>query len=383
MTILKESLRPLEVECFNAGAWAQVAAVWADLAAQSPYTTFFIAPEWVKSWLEVFGSSLKVEILVFRGSGQAVGACLLVRRTISRGPFPVRCVFLNTAGENPGDSPCIEFNDLLCLEGWEKEIARALVAHISKRGWDEIWMNGFCQGPPLDALIEACGGMTLERTVHANFYDDLKRLRESGATYESALGSKDRARLRQNVRAYGETEVAVPSEYKGAVTVFEELAELHTTSWQDRSEAGAFASAMFRAFHLTLIRRAIDGGIQLARVTSATGPIGVLYNMVYRGKVYFYQSGLVYSSNKRVRPGFVTLARTIHYCLERPELEQFHFMPGSDHYKEPMSTNRQELEWIVVQKPNLKNAAIRQLRRLKQRLKKLTQTPAAEVSEEK
>ena len=374
-------MRAATVECFKAGEWQRAAEVWADLAAQSPYTTFFLSPEWVEAWLEVFGSGLAVEILVFREPQRAVGACLLVRRTLLYGPFPVRCIFLNTAGENPDDSPCIEFNNLLCLAGWEKNVVAALVAHIDQRPWDEIWIKGFCQGPPLDALADAYSGTALERTVRANYYVDLKRLRDSGASYESALGAKDRARLRQNLRAYGETEVSVPCEYQGAIEALEELAGLHTKSWQDRNQKGAFASAAFRAFHQALIRRSIGTGIQLARVTSASGPVGVLYNMVYRGKVYFYQSGLVYSANKRVRPGFVTLARTIHYCLERPELEEFHFMPGADHYKEPMSTNRQELEWIVVQKRNWKNAAIRRLRALKRKLRPPAQPTSGALDE--
>ena len=33
--------------------------------------------------------------------------------------------------------------------------------------------------------------------------------------------------------------------------------------------------------------------------------------MVYRGDVYFYQSGFSYSSNKRIRPGVVAITRTI------------------------------------------------------------------------
>lgn len=369
----------VEVSSFDPSGWAQVNPVWAELAIESPYTTFFISPEWVESWLEVFGPILPVEILVFRAAGRAVGACLLVRRSISRGPFPVRCVFLNTAGENEGDSPYIEFNNLLCLAGWEQAVAAALMKQISKQSWDEIWLNGFCQGPGLDALVEACAGMQMEREVRANFYVDLKRLRETGTAYEAALGAKDRARLRQNLRFYGETQVGVPSDRESAMKVFDELAQMHTKSWEDRNQTGAFASALFRSFHLALMRRALRS-IQLVRVSSTEGLIGLLYNMIYRGKVYFYQSGLVYSSNKRVRPGFVTLARTIHYCLEHPELEEFHFMPGSDHYKEPMSTNRQELEWVVFQKRNLKNAVIRHLRHWKRKLKPGTpqETPSSE-----
>ena len=104
----------------------------------------------------------------------------------------------------------------------------------------------------------------------------------------------------------------------------------------------------------------------------------MLYNFVHRGRVYFYQSGFVYSANKRVTPGFVALACTIHRCLESPDLQEFHFMPGGDHYKEPMATDRQELEWLVFRRRNLKNFVIRLLREGKRRLSP-RRTAASEV----
>lgn len=357
------------LETFEAIDWPKVSAIWADLAEHSPYTTFFTAPEWVATWLTVFGSTLPVEILVFREGARSVGVCLIIRRTLQRGPFRVRCVFLNTAGEDEGDGPVIEFNNILCLAGSEQGVSMALVAHINTRPWDEIWLNGFCQGPPLDALHEAWSGIPRHRRVMANYYVDLTKLRNPNVPYETVLGSKDRARLRQNFRFYGHTEVTVPQDVDGALAVFRELGDLHTTSWERRNETGAFRSRVFRAFHESLIRRCVGiNGIQLVRVQATEGLIGILYNMIYRGKVYFYQSGLVYSSNKRVRPGFVTLARAVQYCVEHPELREFHFMAGGDHYKQPMATGRQELEWIVVQNLNWKNALIRSLRRIKRQL---------------
>ena len=89
--------------------------------------------------------------------------------------------------------------------------------------------------------------------------------------------------------------------------------------------------------------------------------------MVYRGNVYFYQSGFSYSSNKRIRPGFVAITRTILHCLEQPELRAFHLMAGGDHYKAPLSTDRQLLEWIVFRKRSCKNSVIKWLRRNKAR----------------
>src|SRR3972149_5898684 len=60
--------------------WPQVAPIWSDLAESSPHSSFCLSPEWVASWLEVFGGELKPEILVFEAEGVAVGACLLVYR---------------------------------------------------------------------------------------------------------------------------------------------------------------------------------------------------------------------------------------------------------------------------------------------------------------
>lgn len=359
----------LLVEAHAATDWPQVAGIWAEVAAESPYTTFFLSPEWVGAWIEVFGASLPVEILVFRSPQRAVGICLLVRRTLSHGPIRIRCVFLNTAGENENESPIVEFNNLLCLADWEQAIATALISYIKMQPWDEIWLNGFCQGLPLDALRRASSGLTVQRSVRATFFVDLKRIRESGAAYETFLRSTGRARLRQSLRAWGETEVVTPEGFPDALRMLHDLVELHTTTWRDRGQPGAFASPVFRAFHESLIRRCIPiHGIQLLRVQASTAPVGILYNVVHRGKVYFYQSGLAYSTNKRVRPGFVCLARAIHYCLDQPSLEEFNFMAGGDHYKEPMSTDHQELEWIVLRDSTLKNKVISWLRKWKRRL---------------
>ena len=105
---------------YPAGAWSEVKEVWQELEQRSPYTSFFISSIWVESWLSVFGDSLPVELVIFRASGLPVGACVLVRRIRRHGPFRLRRVFLNTSGEDPGDSPYIEFNNVYLLAGWEQ-----------------------------------------------------------------------------------------------------------------------------------------------------------------------------------------------------------------------------------------------------------------------
>ena len=183
-----------------------------------------------------------------RNSQRAVGICLLVRRTLHRGIFRVRCVFLNTSGENEDEEPVLEFNNLLCLTGWERAVATALTSYIKMESWDEIWLDGFCQGPPLDALAEACSGLLRKRSVRAAFWVDLKRVREHPGSYEAVLGSKDRARLRQNFRSYGETETIVPQDSDNALKIFQDLADLHTKTWQTRNQLALSLRPFFAPF---------------------------------------------------------------------------------------------------------------------------------------
>src|SRR5260370_30129127 len=98
---------PIQVSVHAASQWAGIAARWSELAAVSPYSSFFLSPEWVESWLETFAASLKPEILVFESEGRPVGIFLPVRTVGRVGPFRVTRVYLNTAGENEEDSPCI------------------------------------------------------------------------------------------------------------------------------------------------------------------------------------------------------------------------------------------------------------------------------------
>src|SRR5436190_1007753 len=120
-----EIKQQLRVEVHKWQNWPTVLPLWKELSERSPHTTFFLTPAWVEAWIEVFGELLQPDIAVFRTPETCVGACLLVHRNDRRGPFQVRRVYLNTAGEEDLESACIEFNSLLCSDGWEETVASA------------------------------------------------------------------------------------------------------------------------------------------------------------------------------------------------------------------------------------------------------------------
>src|SRR5262249_52886531 len=142
------------------------------------------------------------------------------------------------------------------------------------------------------------------------------------------------------------------------------LADLNQMKWARRGLAGAFASARFRGFHRALVTRSFQHGtIQLLHVLAGDETVGLLYNFVYRGKVYFYQSAFSYAEDNRSSPGTVTLYHAVRHCLDAG-LEEFDFLAGADSYKKSLSTNSRQLVWTVFRKPKLKFHALGCLRRL-------------------
>jgi len=360
-----EAAKELSIVSRPAAAWTEVASVWKQLERDSHYATFFVSQGWVESWLTTFAAVMPVEIVIVRAGSVAVAACLVVRRLRRHGPFRVRRLFLNTSGEDPGDSPYIEFNNLLCLAGWEKCVCRALYDYICRQPWDECVLDGFCQGLPLDELRGLFADALEERIIRKNYFLDLAQLRDSQQPYESVLRTKTRTRIRRFFKDYGPTTVVQAQTAEEALLMLDELAELSRQTWTHRGERTAFASRRFVSFHRTLIRRTFAAGaIQLVRV--AAGPtVGLLYNFVHDGKVYFYQSGLNYAACPGAKPGFVTIVSVIRHCLNNPALKEFQFMPGGDEYKEPLATGHDEQEWIVFKSRSWRNCLISRLQRVK------------------
>ena len=194
----------LKTHIFAASAWRQVAPVWAALERQCPRASFFLSEAWVETWLETFGPGLNVSILVFDASGVAVGACLLVSSRRWSVTVPVRRISLNASGEADFESTYIEFNDLLCRAGYEAAIAQAVAKHLSRQRWDEVRLDGLCQGPAYDALKEALERFDLEENWKPSYFVDLAAIRKKGTAYEMALSGSNRRKLRERTRYQAE-----------------------------------------------------------------------------------------------------------------------------------------------------------------------------------
>jgi hypothetical protein len=337
--------------------WPAISGVWDSLSQRCPQRSIFVAKKWVETWLNVYGRDLDVTPLVFEASHGTVGACLLTRGHRRLGVLPLRRVSLNASGEDPRDTTYIEFNALLCEGGWEEAVAAKLAGLLQRESWDEFALDGFQDGLAYEALKRHFTGLTLCEEWRNSYYVNLASLRREGKSFQSCFSSHRGKLLRQNLRSYsrfGPVKLHAALNLPAALEWFDELAVWNIRRARDLGRKSVFASPKFKTFHRELIRRSLaQGAVELIRLQAGDETIGLLYNLVDAGKVYFYQSGFNYGLGQRLSPGTVTLAFAIQRALDQG-YDDWDFLAGEDEYKKVLATGARRLVWALFRRSTFK-----------------------------
>lgn len=363
------------VSVYGAEDWPEIASVWSELEGISPYGSFYLSADWAAAWMEVFGKLLRPQILVFEQNSAKIGICLLTSSVEQRGPFGIRRIYLNTGGERIAERTMMEFNNILCCPGKEDAVARALWRYLRSRDWDEFAIQGILPGPILTALeANALPKLPASVRIHSTYYVDLDQLRQSGLCYLDSLSSNTRSQIRRSLRYYsgrGEIKVEIAPDVQTAEKYFAEMCRMHQSTWLARGVEGAFGPGRRLEFHNRLIGKTYEKGTtHLLRVAADEETIGILYNFVQGGKIYFFQSGFNYARDRRLHPGLVTHCSAIQRYMEMG-FNEYDFLAGDARYKASLAKHSKPLAWVVFARPGIKRASIELLRVIKRRLKDL------------
>ena len=94
--------------------------------------------------------------------------------------------------------------------------------------------------------------------------------------------------------------------------------------------------------------------LQLIKIYCGDSVIGYLYNFLWRGTVYCYQSGFRYSTAEaKLKPGLVCHSLAIDYNRENGR-SVYNFLAGDSRYKRSMSTDTHKLTWLILQRRRLR-----------------------------
>jgi CelD/BcsL family acetyltransferase involved in cellulose biosynthesis len=343
---------------------SRIRDAWCDLESRSS-PSYFLSWGWVETWLDALPPSAALTLHVARRAGAPIaafflGACTRWRHRV----LPSRTVHLNQTGHNAFDEICIEYNGI--LSSGEPLSITELVTRLGG-GWDEMYLAA------LDAYGALATGLAAEGALARGGIADRLHLRIDGRVesplvdldkvraagdYLKVIGSNTRSQIRKTQKLYsarGPVVLEVASSPAQARAFFDELVALHRRAWADRGQAGAFLPFV-HAFHQRLIDRRFETGeIQLLRVRAGDTTIGCLYNLVWQGAVLFYQSGLVYETDGKLKPGLLCHALAIEHAAAAGH-RRYDFLGGDSRYKQSLATDARPLIWVRIQQPRLRFA---------------------------
>ncbi|MEJ0020208.1 MAG: GNAT family N-acetyltransferase [Acetobacteraceae bacterium] len=347
-----------ELPRFELTTWNDLAALramWCELE-QRAVPDIFLSWDWVGCWIAEVGRDPAV--LVGRAGGRIVLLALLLpyrRRDLL--PFAIQGLQLHMTGDGAQDVITIEYNGFLVDAGWagtiEADAVAYLLSGVAVEGHrrDELHLKNVPAS--LDACIEAAGLPRRELQRKPSWRIDLAAVRAAGGSYLDSLSANTRQQIRRSTRLYekrGPVSAVRARSVPEALDFLDGLSELHQRYWTGRGEPGAFVYPFFVQFQRRVIETCVPRGtVELVRITAGTDVIGYVYNLIYRGHVYAYQTGIHYEDDARLKPGLMSHC----LCIERHLQEGgtvYDFMAGDARYKASLGKRGPDMLYLLMQR---------------------------------
>ena len=350
MTILGGTLPRPRLACTvvsDAADLERLAPSWQALLERSSANEPALSPLWVLAWWRVFGAldGRRLRVACFFDGDRLVGLAPFVRRRHWYRPgIPFRRLEPLGSGERLADAVFGEYLNVIAERGAEAEVAGALAEALTRGAlgtWDELVMPLMAgDNPFLPFLVDALRDAGLTCRHHVTALASYIPLPATWDAYVQQLSSSRRYYLRQSLRRF-ERWAGDGARFRCATTPAE-LAEgqralvvLHQQRWGPN--VGKFASPRFAAFHDALLPALLEAGaVELLWLTVRDEPVAAIYNLLWDGKVLFYQSGRKMDVPGGVRPGIVLHAHAIRRAIEAGRRE-YDFLSGGEHYKGQMA----------------------------------------------
>lgn len=366
---MPDAVTDVSLEALENVAWLETA--WKELEARATHS-FFLSWLWIGTWLRHIPDGTQPHVLVARSSGKIVGLAIICRRRVwSLGPHARARWLLNESGDTRFDRLFIECNSILA-EQPDTIIPAGLDALTSRlRRADQLVLSGI----DADLELAACGaasraGLVSEvKQADTALWVDYAKARQQKKDYRATLGRSTRQAVSRAMRLYAERgplEFRIMETTTEALAAFDLLSDFHRSRWGRR---GAFANPGFRPFHEELIARGVPtGAVRISRTLVGGQTIGVVYNFVHDGRVLNYQSGFLYESDGRLKPGLVSHVLAIEESISRGE-RGYDFLAGGAGHKAHLANSEYAMKWVAISRDGPERHIEAKLREAKRALR--------------
>ncbi|KIQ98282.1 GNAT family N-acetyltransferase [Lysobacter sp. A03] len=360
----------IRAELVAVDAYPGLEVDWIRLESRSdasPFTSW----AWVSTWLALLPATCHPLVFRARDESGVFALCLLLRAP-ERGMgrlFGSHSLLLQETGEPGVDQVTIEYAGLLVRSGAETAGYKALFEAVRRlgAGWRRLRISATAHA---NAIASALPPTLDAASVDArpSYFVDLAALRAAGRSYHASLGGNIRGSLNQARRGYGahgELRAEVAEDASTALAWLDEMAALHTSYWNSKGKPGSFSSPFFCRFHRSLVGAgAATGFTRMTRVSAGPLTVGYVYNLAWRDRIYYYNSGLNYGALPRHdRPGLAALHATIEQALLEG-WSQFDFLAGAQEYKRRLATDARRLHWVDIRRQGARMSGERLVARM-------------------
>jgi len=348
---------------------------WTALLERADNPAITQTPAWLCTWWRIYGKASQRQLRAVTLSderGNLVALAPLLRRPVLFKGVPVRSrLELLATGEPEQDETCSPYVGVLVDHDRRAEVATRLVEVLQQDAigkWDELVMPAMAADdaflPELEGAL-ARAGLSHERSTCGT--SALIELPKTWDEYLSALKGSRRYFVRRTLRDLekfapgGDYALEVADTPEQLRKVQPMLYELHEQRWALEDKPGVFCSVPFRRFHESLMA-SLDGSEEQGRVevlwlTVRGEPTAVLHNFVYRGRVYFYQSGRRTSLPKQIRPGIALHLLAMQRAIDKG-WTHYDFLEGARMYKAQLAQAEREQVELRVIAPTLRAKAL-------------------------
>jgi len=355
----------------DAAALARLTAPWRALLARAAAPSLTKTPTWLLAWWRQFGSiegrKLCTIALHDATTSELVGLIPLCRRTVMiRRVLPVRRLELLATGEDQADEILSDYTGAIVAAGYEAEVAEAtakLLAGGRLGGFDHLVMPRMSSDDPFaPALTAALGRAGLAASLAEDGACPYVPLPRNFEAYRQSLDRDNRYVVTRSVRelekwagpaGYTRVMARTPAQLAEGRAI---LHDLHGERWGADGHDGAFASDRFTRFHdevMAALLDSEDGRLELQWLVVTGRPVVILYNIVYRGRVYFYQAGRTLDVPKSLRLGLAAHALALRTAMEEGYSE-YDFLAGSAQYKRQLALAKHTLVTLTASAPSVR-----------------------------
>ena len=341
------------VEISDSFNLARLQSSWQPLEEMNDELSFFHSWQWLNCWFNIYKPDALLATVKYEGETIALG--IFGKHKECRHKLLIsNQLRLFQTGNNAEDQIWVEFNDLLChpdhTEGARYACLKALLS--SQPPVDEIVISMMRQSRARNLIKDFPHVYTSLSTP--SFRVNLSVLTDRNVSYLDSLSRNTRYQINRSIRGYeslyGDIKITFAKSITQASTFWDEAGKLHVDRWDD----SGFQNPKFVEFHQEFIRQSFDTAmIDVVKITAGSHLIAIIYNIIYKGNVYFYLQGLQPEKDGKLKPGLAAHSLLIEHYLQTG-IRYYDFMGGDSQYKQQLSEEDENLLLIKIQKPRFK-----------------------------